>query len=72
MAGPRELYDAIVAETRCETAILDGVLVSDWKDESDLEVDDHAGRGEIFFVEVLKIAAGHARLDFIGAVCGAG
>ncbi len=38
--GPRELYDAIVAETRCETAILDGVLVDDWKDESDLEVDD--------------------------------
>jgi len=38
--GPRELYDAIVAETRCDTAILDGVLVDDWKDESDLEVDD--------------------------------
>src|SRR5207245_11036467 len=38
--GPRELYDAIVAVARCETAILDGVLVDDWKDESDLEVDD--------------------------------
>ena len=38
--GPRELYDAIVAETQCDTAILDGVLVDDWKDESDLEVDD--------------------------------
>ena len=38
----------------------------------DLQVDDHAGRGEIFFIEMLKIAAGHARLDFIGAVCGAG
>jgi len=39
--GPRELYDAIVAETKCDTAIIDGVLVADWKDESDLEVDDH-------------------------------
>ncbi|HEV8536444.1 MAG TPA: hypothetical protein VGR87_12140 [Candidatus Limnocylindria bacterium] len=38
--GPRELYDAIVADARCETAIIDGVLVKDWKDESDLEVDD--------------------------------
>ncbi|TMC69556.1 MAG: hypothetical protein E6J13_11085 [Chloroflexi bacterium] len=37
--GPRELYDAIVAETKSTTAILDGVLVDDWKDESDLEVD---------------------------------
>ncbi|TME25299.1 MAG: hypothetical protein E6I64_11175 [Chloroflexi bacterium] len=25
--GPRELYDAIVADARCETAIIDGVLV---------------------------------------------
>lgn len=38
--GPRELYDAIVADAKCDTAIIDGVLVSDWKDESDLEVDD--------------------------------
>lgn len=38
--GPRELYDAIVAVARCDTAILDGVLVDDWKDESDLEMDD--------------------------------
>lgn len=38
--GPRELYDAIVADARCETAIIDGVLVDDWRDESDLEVDD--------------------------------
>jgi len=38
--GPRELYEAIVAVARCETATLDGVLVDDWKDESDLEVDD--------------------------------
>jgi len=40
VAGPRELYDAIVAETQCGTAILDGVLVDGWKDESDLEVDE--------------------------------
>jgi bifunctional non-homologous end joining protein LigD len=38
--GPRELYDAVVADAQCATAIIDGVLVSDWKDESDLEVDD--------------------------------
>ena len=38
--GPRELYDAIVADARCETAIIDGVLVTDWRDESDLEMDD--------------------------------
>ena len=37
--GPRELYDAIVAEARCATAIIDGVLVSDWRDESELELD---------------------------------
>jgi bifunctional non-homologous end joining protein LigD len=37
--GPRELYDAIVAEARCTTAIIDGVLVSDWRDESELEID---------------------------------
>jgi bifunctional non-homologous end joining protein LigD len=37
--GPRELYDAIVAEARCTTAIIDGVLVSDWRDESELELD---------------------------------
>ena len=38
--GPRELYDAIVADARCDSAVLDGVLVEDWKDESDLEMDD--------------------------------
>jgi bifunctional non-homologous end joining protein LigD len=38
--GPRELYDAIVADAQCDTAVIDGVLVNDWKDESDLEVDD--------------------------------
>jgi ATP-dependent DNA ligase len=38
--GPRELYDAIVADAKCDSAIIDGVLVNDWRDESDLEVDD--------------------------------
>jgi bifunctional non-homologous end joining protein LigD len=37
--GPRELFDAIVAEARCGTAIIDGVLVAEWRDESELEVD---------------------------------
>jgi bifunctional non-homologous end joining protein LigD len=37
--GPRELYDAIVAETHSSTAILDGVLVDAWQDEAELEVD---------------------------------
>lgn len=37
--GPAGLYDAIAAEARCATAVLDGVLVEDWSDERDLEVD---------------------------------
>lgn len=37
--GPRELYDAIAADARCETAIIDGVLVPDWQDEQELELD---------------------------------
>ena len=37
--GPRELFDAIQAETRCTSAILDGVLVTNWEDDRDLEVD---------------------------------
>ena len=37
--GPRELFDAICAETHCATAILDGVLVANWEDDRDLEVD---------------------------------
>ena len=39
MDGPRELYDAIVADTRASSAIYDGVLVSGWQDEAELEVD---------------------------------
>jgi bifunctional non-homologous end joining protein LigD len=37
--GPRELFDAIQAETHCGTAVLDGVLVANWVDDRDLEVD---------------------------------
>lgn len=37
--GPRELYDAIVAEARCDTAVIDGVLVHEWRDDPDLELD---------------------------------
>ena len=37
--GPRELFDAIRAETHAERATIDGVLVSDWEDDRDLEVD---------------------------------
>src|SRR5438132_155422 len=38
--GPRELFDAIRAEARCASAVIDGVLVDNWEDERDLEVDD--------------------------------
>ena len=38
--GPRELYDAIASDTQCATAIIDGVLVSDFEEERELEVDD--------------------------------
>jgi ATP-dependent DNA ligase len=37
--GPRELFDAIQAEAHCTSAILDGVLVTNWEDDRDLEVD---------------------------------
>jgi bifunctional non-homologous end joining protein LigD len=37
--GPRELYDAISAEARCATAILDGVLVQDFAEDRELEID---------------------------------
>lgn len=43
--GPRELYEAIVADARCDSAIIDGVLVQDWQDEQELEVD---GEGNAF------------------------
>ena len=70
LEGPRELYDAIVAVTRCETAVLDGVLVDDWKDESDLEMDDSGnaytrqlGGRQIFAAFDLLEVDGEALLD---------
>jgi bifunctional non-homologous end joining protein LigD len=70
LSGPRELYDAIVADARCETAIIDGVLVDDWKDESDLEVDDQGnaytrqyGGRQIFAAFDLLEVDGEALLD---------
>jgi len=44
--GPRELYDAIVAEARCASAIIDGVLVDDWRDEAELDVDERGNAVE--------------------------
>ncbi|HEY3218531.1 MAG TPA: hypothetical protein VGK15_05540 [Candidatus Limnocylindria bacterium] len=38
--GPRELYDAIVADTKSSSAIFDGVLVDAWQDEAELEMDN--------------------------------
>lgn len=40
LEGPAGLYAAITAEARCTTAVIDGVLVEEWRDERDLEVDD--------------------------------
>ena len=37
--GPRELYDAISVEARCATAVIDGVLVTDFEEERQLELD---------------------------------
>lgn len=37
--GPRELYDAISSETMCRTAVLDGVLVTEFEEEHELEID---------------------------------
>lgn len=37
--APDELYDALLADARCTTAIVDGVLVPDWRDEPELEMD---------------------------------
>jgi len=67
---PRELYDAIVADASCETAIIDGVLVEDWRDETDLEIDDQGnaftrvpGGRQIFAAFDLLEVDGEALLD---------
>ena len=68
--GPRELYDAIVADARCESAIIDGVLVRDWRDEPELEVDSAgnafvrpAGGRQIFAAFDLLAVDGESLLD---------
>ncbi|MDE3113953.1 MAG: hypothetical protein KGK34_13515 [Chloroflexota bacterium] len=37
--GPRELYEAVEVEAQCRTAVIDGVLVTEFSEESDLELD---------------------------------
>ena len=37
--GPRELYDAIASEATCRTAVIDGVVVTDFEPERELEID---------------------------------
>ncbi len=37
--GPEDLFQTVAAEARCETAVLDGVIVPDFQDELELELD---------------------------------
>ncbi|MBU6422577.1 MAG: hypothetical protein KGJ98_01625 [Chloroflexota bacterium] len=37
--GPRELYEAVGVGARCRTAVIDGVLVTEFSEEGDLELD---------------------------------
>lgn len=37
--GPRELYDAVAVDTQCRTATIDGVLVTEFEEERELELD---------------------------------
>lgn len=41
---PAEVYEHIAAATRAGSAVLDGVLVSDWRDEVDLEPESDGAR----------------------------
>jgi bifunctional non-homologous end joining protein LigD len=63
--GPRELFDAIRAETRCTSAIVDGVLVDNWEDEHDLEV-DAAGNAYVRGVPGRKIFSAFDLLEVDG------
>lgn len=63
--GPRELYDAIAAEARCESAIVDGVLVDNWEDERDLEVDD-AGNALVRTIAARRIFSAFDLLEVDG------
>lgn len=59
--GPRELYDAISSEALCDTAVIDGVLVSDFEEEPELEA-DAAGNA---FVRALSRRTIFAAFDLI-------
>jgi bifunctional non-homologous end joining protein LigD len=68
--GPRELYEAIVADTRSNTATLDGVIVDGFLDEAELEMDSqgnavtrNAGGRRIFAVFDLLEVDGDSLLD---------
>lgn len=68
--GPRELFDAIRAETHAESAIVDGVLVTNWEDDRDLEVDPEGNaftregpRRQIFSAFDLLEVDGEALVD---------
>ena len=63
--GPRELFDAIRAETRCSSAILDGVLVDNWEDEHELEV-DVAGNAYVRGLPARKIFSAFDLLEIDG------
>jgi bifunctional non-homologous end joining protein LigD len=43
--GPADLYEAVGADAVCATAIIDGVLVTEFEEERDLEMD---GEGNAF------------------------
>lgn len=37
--GPRELYEAVSVDAQCRTAVIDGVLVTEFEEEHELELD---------------------------------
>lgn len=37
--GPRELYEAVGVDAQCRTAVIDGVLVTEFEEEPELEMD---------------------------------
>jgi bifunctional non-homologous end joining protein LigD len=68
--GPREMYDAIVADTRSTSATIDGVLVDGFLDEAELEMDNegnatsrNAGGRRIFAAFDLIEVDGESLLD---------
>lgn len=68
--GPAGLHAAVAAEARCTSAVLDGVLVEEWTDERDLELDAAgnalvrpAGRRQIFSAFDLLEVDGESLLE---------